>query len=156
MLYQQITDDLKTAMKAGDKVRVETIRFALAGLNAAQKEKQMKEPAAMLTDEETIMVLQKDVKRRRDSIELFKQGGRTDLVEKEEGDLAIISAYLPKELSREEIEKIVDGVVAGGGAGGAGAPGAKDFGAVMREVSQQTKGRADGKLVSEIVKAKLG
>jgi uncharacterized protein YqeY len=147
MLYQQITDDLKTAMKAGDQPRVQALRFALTGLNAFQKDKQAKEPGATITDDEAVSVLQKDVKRRRDSIELFKQGNRDDLVAKEEADLAVIAAYIPKELTREELEKIADEVIAAG---------AKDFGSAMREASKRTKGRADGKMVGEIIKAKLG
>ena len=128
MIYEQITADLKTAMKAGDKPRVEVLRFALAGLNSFQKDKQAKEPGATIGDDEVVSVLQKEIKRRRESIELFKQGGRTDLVTKEEGDLAIIAAYVPKELSREEIGVIVDGVIAAGGLSGA-----KDFNSAMRE-----------------------
>jgi uncharacterized protein YqeY len=146
-LYETITSDLKTAMKAGDQPRVEVLRFTLAGLNSFQKDKQMKESGTVITDEEATGVLQKEVKRRRDSIELFKQGGRNDLVTKEESDLAIISAYLPKELSRAELEKIVDDVIAGG---------ANDFNSAMREAMKAVKGRADGKAVGEVVKAKLG
>lgn len=147
MLYEQITSDLKTAMKAGDQPRVDTIRFVLSGLNNFKKEKQVKEPDAALTDEETTALLQKEVKKRRDSIQLFKDGNRADLVEKEEADLAIIQAYLPKELSREELEKIVGDVMAGG---------AGDFNSVMKETMKQVKGRADGKMVGEVIKAKLG
>jgi uncharacterized protein YqeY len=151
-LYETITSDLKTAMKAGDQTRVDTLRFALAGLNSFQKDKQAKEPDAKITDEETVIVLQKDVKRRKESIELFKQGKRDDLVAKEEADLAIIAAYIPKELTREEIEALVNGVIAAG----AGAGAAPDFNSVMRETMKLVKGRADGKAVGEVIKAKLG
>jgi uncharacterized protein len=150
-LYEQINADLKTAMKAHEQSRVEVLRFVLSGLNNVKKEKEIKEPGATLTDEETISNLQKEVKRRRDSIELFKQGGRTDLVTKEEGDLTIITAYLPKELTREELEKIVDDAIATVSAAG----GAKDFSGVMKEAMKAIKGRADGKVVTEIIKAKL-
>ena len=146
-LYSQITDDLKSAMKAGDQPRVEALRFALAGLNSFQKDKQAKQPDAKITDEETTSVLQKDVKRRKESIELFRQGNRADLVTKEEADLAVISAYIPKELTRAEIEKIVDDAIAGG---------AKDFSSAMREAMKAVKGRADGKAVGDVIKAKLG
>jgi uncharacterized protein YqeY len=146
-LVQKITDDMKAAMKSGDKARLEVIRFAIAGLRAAGKEKEQKEPGATLTDEEAISVLQKDAKRRKESIELFKQGGRNDLVEQEVAQLAMLSEYLPKELSREEIGAMVDA---------ARAAGANDFPSLMREVAKLTKGRADGKLVGEIVKEKLG
>jgi uncharacterized protein len=146
MLYEQINSDLKTAMKAGDKPRVEVLRFVLAGLNSFQKDKQVKEPGATITDEETVSVLQKEIKRRRESIELFKQGNRDDLVTKEEGDLTIIAAYVPKALSREEIEKIVSDVMAAG---------ASDFNSVMKETMKAVKGRADGRAVGEVIKAKL-
>jgi hypothetical protein len=146
-LFQKINDDMKTAMKSGDKARLEVIRFALAGLNAALKEKTLKEPGAALTDEEVITVLQKDAKRRKESIELFKQGKRDDLVAKEEADLLVLSEYIPKELSRAEIEKMVDDVKA---------QGATDFSSAMRETMKLVKGRADGKMVGEVIKAKLG
>jgi uncharacterized protein len=156
MLYEQINADLKTAMKAHDQSRVEVLRFVLSGLNNFLKDKQVKESGATLTDEETISNLQKEVKRRRDSIELFKQGNRNDLVTKEEGDLAIIAAYLPKELTRGEIEQIVDAAIATVSAAGGNATGAKDFSGVMKETMKGVKGRADGKVVTEIIKAKLG
>ena len=146
-LYEQINSDLKTAMKAGDKPRVEVLRFVLAGLNSFQKDKSVKEPGVAITDEETISVLQKEIKRRKESIELFRQGNRDDLVTKEEGDLAVIATYVPKELSREEIEKIVGDVIAAG---------ATDFNSVMKETMKLVKGRADGKAVGEVIKAKLG
>ncbi len=145
-LVQKITDDMKAAMKSGDKARLEVIRFALSGLQAAQKEKELKEPGTVLSDDEAISVLQKDAKRRKESIELFKQGERNDLVEQEAAQLAILSEYLPKELSREEIAAMVDE---------AKTAGANDFPSLMREVSKLTKGRADGKMVGEIVKEKL-
>jgi hypothetical protein len=146
-LYTQITDDLKSAMKSGDKPRVEALRFALAGLNSFQKEKQAKTPDAVITDEEVVSVLQKEVKKRKDSIELFREGKRDDLVEKEEGDLTVISVYIPKELSRAELEKIVSDVIAGG---------ATDFNSVMKETMKVAKGRTDGKTAGEVIKAKLG
>ncbi len=146
-LVQKITEDMKAAMKSGDKSRLEVLRFALAGLQAAQKEKEMKEPGALLTDEETVVVLQKDAKRRKESAELFRQGKRDDLVEKEEADLVILSEYVPKELSREEIGVMVDA---------ARSAGANDFSALMKETMKQVKGRADGKLVGEVIKEKLG
>lgn len=146
-LYEKIGEDLKVAMKSGDRTRVEALRFALAGINAFQKEKQAKQPGAAITDEELITVLQKEAKRKKESIEMFKQGGRTDLVKKEEADLAIIQAYMPKELSREELEKIVGDVIAAG---------AKDFNTVMKETMKVVKGRADGKAVGEVIKVKLG
>ena len=146
-LYETITSDLKTAMKAGDQVRVDTLRFVLSGINNFKKEKTVKDPAATVTDEEVVSLLQKEIKKRKESIEMFKQGNRADLVEKEESDLAIIAAYVPKELSRGEIEKLVDVAIAGG---------AKDFNTAMKETMKEVRGRADGKAVGEVIKAKLG
>jgi hypothetical protein len=146
LLYEQIREDMKSAMKAGEKDRLETLRFILSGLNGAQKEKEIKEPGAKLTDTETISMFQKEAKRRKESIDLFRQGKRNDLVEKEEAGLAIIQAYLPEELSREAIAKIVDEIRLQGSA---------DFSALMRETMKAAAGRADGKLVAEIIKEKL-
>ena len=146
LLYEQVREDMKAAMKAGEKERLETLRFALSGLNAAQKEKEMKEPGVELTNAETIAVLQKEAKRRKESIELFRQGKRDDLVEKETAGLAIIQAYLPEELSRDAIAKIVDEKKA---------QGFNDFNALMRETMKDVKGRADGKLVGEVIKERL-
>jgi uncharacterized protein len=146
-LNQRITDDVKSAMKSGDKSRLEVLRFMLAAVNGAQKEKNAKEPGVALTDDEVMSILQKEAKRRKEAVELFKQGKRDDLVAKEEAELVIIYEYLPKELSREEIEKIVDDVKQ---------QGAGDFNSLMRDTMKSVKGRADGKLVGEIIKAKLG
>ncbi len=140
-LIEQISADLKSAMKSGERARVDVLRFVLAGLQGAEKDKR-----APLLDEEAIATLQKEVKRRREAIELFKKGNRADLVEKEEGDLAVIAAYLPKELSSDEIEKAVDELRAKGFA---------DFNSLMREAMKELKGRADGKTVGEIVRRKL-
>ncbi len=146
-LVQKLTEEMKAAMKGGDHARLEAVRFALSGLKAAEKEKQAKDPGAVLSDDEAVAVLQKEAKRRKESIELFRQGGREDLVAKEESDLAVIQAYLPKELSREEIAAMVDA---------ARAAGANDFSSLMRETMKEVKGRADGKLVGEIIKEKIG
>jgi hypothetical protein len=142
-LLQQITEDMKAAMKSGDKPRLEVLRFTLASLNAAQKEKTLKDPQAMLSDEEVITILQKEAKKRKDSIELFKQGKRDDLVEKEEGGLKVIYEYLPAELSREEIVAMVKTAKAGG---------ASDFSSIMKEVMKLAKGRADGKTVGDVIR----
>ena len=134
---------MKTAMKSGDKARLEVLRFTLAGLNAAQKEKTLKDPQATLGDEDVVTLLQKEAKKRKDSIELFKQGKRDDLVAKEEGDLKVIYEYLPAELSREEIMAMVNT---------AKASGASDFSSIMKEVMKLAKGRADGKIVGDVIR----
>jgi hypothetical protein len=143
LLFQKINDDMKAAMKSGDKARLEVLRFTLAGLNAAQKEKTLKDPQATLGDEEVITLLQKEAKKRKDSIELFKQGKRDDLVAKEEGDLKVLYEYLPQELSREEIVVMVKT---------ARANGANDFSSTMKEVVKAANGRADGKMVGDVIR----
>jgi uncharacterized protein YqeY len=142
-LFQKINDDMKTAMKSGDKARLEVLRFTLASLNPVQKEKTLKDSQATLTDEEVITILQKEAKKRKDSIELFKQGGRTDLVAKEEGDLKVLYEYLPQELSHDEIVAMVKAAKANG---------ANDFGSIMKEVMKGAKGRTDGKTVGDVIR----
>ena len=132
-LFKKISEDMKAAMKSGDKPRLEVLRFTLAGLNAAQKEKTLKDPQAMLSDDEVVALLQKEAKKRKDSIELFKQGKRDDLVVKEESDLKVLYEYLPAELSHEEIVAMVTT---------AKATGASDFSSIMKEVMKLAKGRA--------------
>lgn len=146
-LLERVTEDLKTAMKGGDKPRVEVLRFVLSSLKSAEKEKSLKQPGATLADEDVITILQKETKRRKEALELFRQGGRTDLIEKEEADLKVIYAYLPQELGTAEIEKMVEELHA---------QGHKDFNSLMREVMKLVKGRADGKTVGAVIQKKLG
>jgi len=134
-------------MKGGDKPRVEVLRFVIAGVNSAQKEKGAKEAGAVLSDDEVVAILQKEAKRRKEAVDLFRQGKRDDLVAKEEVDLAIIYEYLPKELSKEELEAMVEKLKG---------EGFNEFNTLMRETMKLVKGRADGKLVGEVIKAKLG
>lgn len=143
-LLQKITDDMKAAMKSGDKPRLEVLRFTLASVNAAQKEKALKDPQATLSDDEVIAVLQKEAKKRKDSIELFKQGNREDLVASEESGLKVLYEYLPAELSREEIAAIVKDLKAKGVA--------NDFSGLMKETMKIAKGRADGKTVGDVIR----
>jgi uncharacterized protein YqeY len=145
-LFEKISVDMKAAMKAGDKSRVEVLRFTLAGLQNVQKEKNMKEPGVALTDEEAVALMRKESKRRKDAVVLFAQGKRDDLVAKETADLAVIAEYLPEELSEAEIAKVVDDVRA---------QGFLDFPTIMREAMKVLKGKADGKIVGEVIKKKL-
>ena len=143
-LFQKISDDMKAAMKSGNKARLEVLRFTLAGLNAAQKEKTLKDPQASLSDDEVVTLLQKEAKKRKDSIELFKQGKRDDLVAKEEGDLKVLYEYLPTELSHDEIVAIVKDLKIKGVA--------SDFSGLMKETMKIVKGRADGKAVGDVIR----
>jgi uncharacterized protein YqeY len=104
-----------------------------------------------LTDDEIVETVRSLIKQRKDSIEQFDKGGRQDLVDKETAEVAILEVYLPQQLSRDEIETLVRSAIAE-----SGAQGAKDMGKVMKALMPKLGGRADGKLVSELVKAGLG
>ena len=145
-LREQIDGDIKDAMKSGAKDKVSALRM----LSAALKNKQI-EKRAPLTDGEISDTVRSLIKQRKDSIEQFGKGGRQDLVDKETAEVAILEVYLPQQMAREEIEKIVREVI-----GQTGAQGAKDMGKVMKALVPVLAGRADNKLVSELVKSSLG
>jgi hypothetical protein len=119
-------------------------------LNAALKNKQI-DKRRPLTEDEVLETVRSLIKQRRDSIEQFAKGGRQDLVDKETAEITVLEAYLPAQLSREELEVMVRDAVAQ-----TGASGAKDMGKVMKALIPMVGGRADGKLVSELVKHALG
>lgn len=144
-LLKKLEEDLKTAMKASDNLKVSVLRMA----KAAVKNKQI-EIGHELSDEEIISVFSTLAKQRRESIDLFQKGGRNDLAEKEEMELSIIQTYLPKQLSIAEIEDIISKAILDSGASGL-----KDMGKVMRLVMPDLKGVADGKIVNEKVKELL-
>ncbi len=145
-LRENIDADLKVALKSGAKDKVSTLRM----LNAALKNKQI-DKRRQLTEEEVIETVRSLIKQRKDSIEQFAKGGRQDLVDKESAEVTFLEAYLPQQLSREEVEGMVRDVIAK-----TGAQGAKDMGKVMKALIPVIAGRADGKLVSELVKHALG
>ena len=145
-LRETIEADTKDALKAGAKEKVSTLRM----LNAALKNKQI-DKRRPLTEEEVVETVRSLIKQRKDSIEQFAKGGRQDLVDKETAEVVVLEAYLPQQLSREEVETMVHDVVAQ-----TGAQGAKDMGKVMKALIPLLGGRADGKLVSELVKNALG
>jgi uncharacterized protein YqeY len=145
-LREQIDADIKDAMKSGAKDKVSALRM----LSAALKNKQI-DKRAPLTDGEVVDTVRSLIKQRKDSIEQFAKGGRQDLVDKETSEVAVLEVYLPQQMAREEIEKIVLEVI-----GQTGAQGAKDMGKVMKALVPLLAGRADNKLVSELVKQSLG
>lgn len=145
-LKQQILDDTKTAMKAKDMDKVNTLRF----LQAAIKNKEIEVRPNELTDDDVLAVLRKSVKQRQDSIEQYKTAGRADLADKEQAEMAIIESYLPQQLSADVIEKFVKEAIAE-----TGAKTMKEMGAVMKVVMAKTQGAADNKVVSELVKKNL-
>ena len=145
-LREQIDIDIKGAMKSGAKDKVSALRM----LSAAIKNKQI-EKRAPLVDGEIVDTVRSLIKQRKDSIEQFTKGGRQDLVDKETAEVAVLEVYLPQQMAREEIEKIVREVIAQ-----TGAQGAKDMGKVMKALVPLLAGRADNKLVSDLVKSSLG
>lgn len=145
-LKEQLTADMKTAMKEHDKNRLAVIRMVRGAVRQAEIDGGHKE----LGDEEVISVISKEVKMRRDSIEEFKKGGRTDLVEGTQAEIDILMAYLPKQLTEDEVRALVAEAVE---ATGAKTP--KDMGKVMGQLMPKVKGRADGKRVSTLVKSML-
>lgn len=148
-LKDRITEEIKTAMKSKDKIRLEAVRSIKKAL--LEKEVSVRPTGrAELTEAEELEVLAQQAKQRRDSIEQYHQAGRSDLAEQEAQELAIIEAYLPKQLSEAEIQSVIDEIVAR-----VGATSPKDMGKVMGPAMQQLKGRADGKKVQDLVKAKL-
>jgi uncharacterized protein YqeY len=145
-LKERIIADLTEAMKAKDAERVSTLRMVKAALMNRQIEK-----GGELTDEETTKTLQSLVKQRRDSAEQYEKGGRSELAEKENAEIAIIEGYLPKAATDGEIAAAVESAIAE-----TGATSIKDMGTVMKAVLSTLSGKSvDGKKVSEAVKAKL-
>jgi len=143
MLEEKILNDYKEAMKARDTLKSSVLSFLRAdmiNLAIAKKKK-------VLDDGEVISVIKKQIKQRQDSIEQFKNGNRLDMADKETKELEILKTYLPPELSADEVKKIIEEVISA-----TGAKEMKDMGKVMKEVTAQIAGRADGKLVSDLVK----
>lgn len=140
-LAEKIKGDLEQAIRQRDTMRRSTLRLILANIHNAEIE-QRKE----LDEADTLGVLAKEAKKRRESIEAYEKGNRPDLVEQEKAELAIITEYLPEQMSRDEIaaaaKKIIDDI---------GASGPGDKGKVMSQLMPQTKGKAEGKVVSDIV-----
>jgi hypothetical protein len=145
-LRETIDNDIKTAMKSGAKDKVSALRMLMAALKNKQIDKR-----APLTDAEVMDTVRSLIKQRKDSIEQFAKGGRQDLVDKETAEVAVLEVYLPKQLGREEVERMVREAVAE-----TGAQGAKDMGKVMKALQPVVAGRADNKLLSELVKNALG
>lgn len=146
-LKEKLNDDVKSAMKSGDRATLGVLRMVLAALGNKEIDLRAKKPDFVATDDVVADVLRSEAKKRKDSILAFEQGGRQDLVAKEKSELAVIEKYLPKQLGREEIEPIIGSIVQ--------KTGSKDFGVVMKEVMKELRGKADSALISELVKEKL-
>jgi len=164
MIVEEIKKDLISALKEKNESAVSTLRMVTSSIFNKEMEKRVeilkKEPnlteeqikeKVKLSDEEVIEVLSSEVKKRRDSIAQFEQGGRPELAAGERNEIEILMKYMPKELTEEEIRTIVKDSIAK-----SGATTMKDIGIVMKEVSPQTKGKADGNMVAKIVREELG
>jgi hypothetical protein len=140
-LKQKLTDDLRQAMKTGDKVKRSAIRMVLASIQNAEIAKQ-----AALEEGDILGIVAKEVRQRKESIEAFKQGDRQELVAQEEAELAVLTEYLPQQMTREEIvdaaRKVIEEV---------GAQEPRDKGKVMPKLIAQLKGRADGREINAVV-----
>lgn len=146
-LKDKLRTEIEKAIKSGDKIRLQTLR----GLIAAIQEKEVAKRPEKITEDDELAILLSSVKKRKESIELFKKGGRNDLLEIETSELKILEEFLPKQLSEGEVlievKKIIDRI---------GAASAKDFGKVMGIASKELKGKAEGKIISDCVKKLLG
>lgn len=144
-LQEQLNTAMKDAMRAKDSLRLNTIRM----IRTAIKNREIDERKE-LDDQGVIAVLSTVVKQRRESAQVFRENDRLELAEKEEQELAVVMEFLPSQLSDDELKALIEEAVAE-----VGAASMKDMGKVMKVVSAKTTGRADGKLVSEMVKARL-
>ena len=145
-LTQRINEDLRAAMKSGNKLRLETLRMLRAQIIEFEK-KGLDRP---MNEDDEMSILMSASKKRKEAIEIFTKAGRMELVAQETKELEIISEYLPKQLSREDAEKIVENLIQQSGAASM-----KDLGKVMPIAMKELKGKIDSKVISEIVKQKL-
>ncbi len=144
-LIEELESEVKDAMRAGDADRRDALRLILASLRSAEKD--LLRP---LSEDEELQVLQRERKKRIEAAEAFRNGGREDRAEKEEGELAVLEEFMPEPLTEEELERIVDDAIAENGA-----TSLREMGRVMADVMPQIAGRADGSAVSQLVREKL-
>ncbi|HEY8509935.1 MAG TPA: GatB/YqeY domain-containing protein [Steroidobacteraceae bacterium] len=145
-LKERITEDMKSAMRSGDKERLATIRLILAAIKQREVDERV-----VLDDTQVLAVLDKMVKQRREAIAQFESGGRQDLVAKEAAELAVIQSYLPAQLSEAELDAIINEAISS-----TGATSIKDMGKVMGAIKGKVQGRADMGAVSARIKQRLG
>jgi uncharacterized protein YqeY len=145
MLKEKILEDLKKAMLAKQQTEVDTLRMLKARVMNEEIAK-----GKVFSDEDILPVISSEVKRRRDSVEAFTQGGRPELAEKEQQEIVVLQKYLPQQMSEEEVRKIVEETLAGQTLTSA------DFGKAMGVLMPKLKGKADGAVISKILKEKLG
>lgn len=145
MIATKIKEQITEALKARDELRVSTLKLLSSALHNAEIKKQED-----LSEQEELEVVKREAKMRKDAIEAYEKAGATERAQKEKDELVILQAYLPEEISDEEIQKIVDEVVTS-----TDSVSMKDMGKIIGEVMRKCKGQADGKKVSEMVRAKL-
>jgi uncharacterized protein YqeY len=148
MLLEKLNEDYKEAVKNKDEIKRNTINLLLSALKYRQIE--LRAIGKELTDEEIIGVISKEIKKRKEAIELYEKGNRQDLAEKEKRELEILESYMPKQLSEEELLKIIDETIKS-----VGASSPSDVGKVMKELMPKVKGKADGSLVKSLVEKRL-
>ncbi|MGC8868487.1 MAG: GatB/YqeY domain-containing protein [Sulfurihydrogenibium sp.] len=144
-LFKRLQEEMKAAMKSGDKDRLSTIRMLISEIKKVQIDSKKE-----LTDEEIIAILQKYVKQRKEAYEQYAKAGREDLANKELKEIEVVQEFLPQPLSEDELTKIVEETIKE-----VGASSVKDMGKVIKAVMDKVKGRAEGSVVSRIVKEKL-
>jgi uncharacterized protein len=145
-LKDRITEDMKTAMRAGEKERLGTVRLALAAIKQREVDERIS-----LDDTQVLAVLEKMIKQRREAITQFQSGGRADLVAKESAEISVLQQYLPAQMSEAEIDTLIQEAIQS-----TGAVSIKDMGKVMAAVKPKAQGRADMGALSARIKQKLG
>jgi hypothetical protein len=149
-LLEQITEDLKSAMRAKDKVRLRTLRSLRAAITNKEIDKRQEGEGGELDDQEQLALVRKQVKQRKDSIEQYEKAGRDDLVEKEQAEIDVLEDYLPQPLTDEELEEKISAII-----DDVGAETMADMGPVMGRAMSELRGRADGSRVQQIVREML-
>lgn len=150
-IKQRLADDMKSALKAGEKDRLGVLRMLRSRIQEAEVAGRGKQGADyQLTDEEIVQALSTYAKQRRDSITAYREAGRDELASREEAELAIVRSYLPEQLSEEELKRLIGEAIAESGASSPA-----QMGAVMKAVMPRVQGRADGKLVNRLVRELL-
>lgn len=150
-LKEQLDQDLKDAMRAKDPTRVDAIRMlkaAITNLEIARTDSKHPDFGKPVTEGDLARVVENQIKQRREATELYLKGGRPELAAKEQAEIAVLEKYMPRQLTREEIQAEVEQVIAD--------LGTREFPKVMRESAQRLKGRADGKLINEVVRSMTG
>ncbi len=150
-LKAQLDADLKDAMRAKDENRMSAIRMlkaAISNFELARTDPKNADHDKPIAEADLLGVVEKQIKQRRESIEMYQKGNRPELAAKEQAEIKVLEAYMPKQLSRDEVKKEVEAIIA--------ALGTKEFPKVMREAATKLKGRADGKMVNEVVRELTG